>query len=43
MKVLNLNGVEIDFNAAVELMDDEIREAVCIEFAPCAEQDFYRL
>ena len=40
MKVVNLNGVEIDFDVAVELMDDEIREAVCMEFAPCTEQDF---
>ena len=41
MKVINLNGVEIDFDAAVELMDDEIREAVCIAFAPCTEQEFF--
>ena len=32
MKVVNLNGVEIDFDVAVEFMNDEIREAVCIDF-----------
>lgn len=26
MKVINKNGVEIDFDFAVELMDDDIRE-----------------
>ena len=41
MKVINLNGVEIDFDVAVELMNDEIREAVCKAFAPCNEQDFF--
>lgn len=41
MKVFNINGVEIDFNVAVEFMDYEIRESVCIEFAPCTEQDFF--
>lgn len=28
MKVKNINGVEINFEAAVELMDNEIREAL---------------
>ena len=28
MKVLNKNGIEIEFNVAVQFMDDEIREAL---------------
>lgn len=31
-KVFNLKGEEINFNAAVNLMDDEIREEVNAEF-----------
>ena len=31
--VTNRSGAEIDFSAAVELMDDETREAVHMEFA----------
>lgn len=29
MKVINMNGAEINYEAAVELMDDEIRESIC--------------
>ena len=29
MKVININGTEINFEAAVILMDDEIRESIC--------------
>ena len=29
MKVINMNGTEINYEAAVELMDDEIRESIC--------------
>ena len=29
MIVINMNGTEINYEAAVELMDDEIRERVC--------------
>ena len=29
MKVINMNGTEINYEAAVELMDDEIREIIC--------------
>lgn len=39
MKVI-LNGCEVDFNACVNLMDDEIREALHMEIAPCTEQEF---
>lgn len=28
-KVINSNGTEIDFDAAVALMDDDIRESIC--------------
>lgn len=39
MKVM-LNGSEIDFAAAVNLMDDEIREELHAELAPCDDQEF---
>ena len=39
MKVM-LNGYEVDFDACVNLMDDEIREALHAEMAPCTEQEF---
>lgn len=39
MKVM-LNGYEVDFDACVMLMDDEIREDLNAEMAPCTEQDF---
>lgn len=29
MKVINMNGTEIDFDVAVAMMDDEIRESIC--------------
>ena len=41
MKVINQNGTEIDFEAAVSLMDDEIREDLNRELAPCCEQEFF--
>ena len=41
MKVINANGYELDFEAAVALMDDEIREAIHAELAPCSEQEFF--
>ena len=39
MKVM-LNGCEVDFDACVNLMDDEIRELVHAELAPCTDQEF---
>lgn len=30
------------FEAAVELMDDEIREELNLELAPCTEEEFLR-
>lgn len=41
MKVINQNGTEIDFEVAVSLMDDEIREDLNRELAPCSEQEFF--
>jgi hypothetical protein len=35
-----LNGNAISFEAAVSLMDDEIRETLHSELAPCANQAF---
>lgn len=39
MKVM-LNGSEIDFESAVNVMDDEIREELHAELAPCGNQEF---
>lgn len=41
MKVINKNGTAIDFDAAVSMMDDDIRESVHAELAPCTEQEFF--
>lgn len=41
MKVINMNGTEIYYNVAVMLMDDEIREELHRELAPCTEQEFF--
>lgn len=41
MKVVNKNGYELDFDAAVILMNDEIREALNDKIAPCTEQEFF--
>lgn len=39
MKVM-LNGCEVDFDVCVNLMDDEIRESIHTEMAPCEDQKF---
>lgn len=39
--VINQNGTEINFEAAVYYMDDEIREALHMELAPCEDQEFF--
>ena len=41
MIVINMNGTEINYEAAVELMDDEICESLNFELAPCTEQEFF--
>lgn len=38
-KVL-LNGYEVDFDAAVSMMEDELREELHNKLAPCSDQDF---
>lgn len=35
------NNDQVDFEAAVNLMDNEIREALHAELAPCTEQEFF--
>ena len=39
--VKNSAGREIDFEVATNLMDDELREELYMELAPCTEQEFY--
>ena len=39
--VINQEGAKINFDAAVALMDDEIREQIHDELAPCTEQEFF--
>ena len=39
--VTNCWDVEIDFDAAVSLMDNEIREEIARDLAPCTEQEFF--
>lgn len=39
--VINSFGTEIDFDAAVVLMDDTIREELAFELAPCTDQEFF--
>lgn len=40
MKTVILNNEEVNVDACVNLMDDEIREAIHAELAPCTEQEF---
>ena len=40
MKKVMLNNEMVDFESAVMLMDDEIREELNSELAPCSEQEF---
>ena len=39
--VVNEYGVEVDFEVAVMYMDDEIREEIHNELAPCTDQEFF--
>ena len=39
MKVINMNGTETNYEAAVELMDDELRESIC--GTVYSEQEFF--
>ena len=38
--IVMLNGCEVEFDACVVLMDDEICEELNFEMAPCTEQEF---
>lgn len=40
MKPVILSNCEVDYEACVSLMDDEIREELHAEMAPCTEQEF---
>ena len=39
--VKNEYGTEIDYEAAVMLMDDDIREKIHSDLAPCTDQEFF--
>ena len=39
--VTNQNGVEIYWDTAVEMMDDDIREELARELSPCTDQEFF--
>ena len=39
-KIVNINGQEISYVAAEALMDDDIREELHRELAPCSEEEF---
>ena len=41
MKVMNNYGTEIEWNTAVNLMDDDLREELSSDLAPCTEQEFF--
>lgn len=41
MTVKNKNGYELDFDATVDYMIDEIREQLHSKLAPCTEQEFF--
>lgn len=39
--VFNSRGVRVPFGASVPLMDDDIRETVAADLAPCDDQTFF--
>ena len=39
--VFDGDGNEVCFESAVSLMDDDIREALHRQIAPCTDQEFY--
>lgn len=41
MVVINSFGVEINYETAVALMDDDLREKLHAEIAPCTNQEFF--
>ena len=38
--IVILSGSEVDYDACVNLMDDDIREELHREMAPCSDQEF---
>lgn len=40
MTVINKSGIEINYEAAVQLMDDDIREELSV-ITPCTDQEFF--
>jgi len=40
MKTVIVNGHEVDMDAAVNLMDDNIRDSLHGIMAPCGDQEF---
>lgn len=41
IKVTNEYGEEINYDVAVDFMEDELREKLHMELAPCTEQEFF--
>lgn len=41
MTVKNNYGTEIEWDAALALMDDDLREELSADLAPCTEQEFF--
>ena len=39
--VVNEYGVSIDYDVAVSFMDDDLREQIHGELAPCTDQEFF--
>lgn len=39
--VVNASGQLIHYNAAVNMMDDDLREELHFELAPCTDQEFF--
>ena len=40
-RVINLSGTYVDFETAVNLMDDNLRGKLHLELAPCGSQKFF--
>lgn len=40
-KIINGYGVIVDYDMAVLLMDDDLREDIHRELAPCTDQEFF--
>lgn len=39
--IVNRYGKEIDYSAAVIMMDDDVRETTHNDLAPCTDQEFF--